>query len=430
MPRLRLTVLLLLGAAATILLGLLLFPFLPALVTSGVLATLSYPAHRKLRKSVKQEDFAAFLSTAAVFFLVLLPALGFSIVLINQIIQGVDWLAGVMEEVTAPGGPITAAWQSITARLGLEMPALGESLSDELSGLLGLLGTRTLQFLSGLGGWLLQAGAALFALFYFIRDGDGLMRRLTWLVPLDREETEYLIERTRNVIYATVYGNIVVAVVQGGLGGLVFWALGIPAAALWGTLMGILSLLPVVGPPIVWLPAVLILLGAGDVVRAVVLFALGAGVIGTVDNPLRAILIGDRAHLHSLVVFFSVLAGLFAFGAIGVIVGPVLFVIAFSLIEMARLALDIAEEERPLAEAAGGEGPDLEEGMFTSEEFADEPGMGRVLWSRMKSWRQRAAPPPRSGEDRPERPGDRRPGAGEASEEDSEERPAPPAERD
>lgn len=353
--RMRLVVLMALGGGAVVLLTLLLFPFLPALVTSAVLATLCYPAHRRLLQMVRQPDVAAFLTTTAVFFLVLLPTVGLSLVLIDQVRQGVEWLGNVVESLMAPGGLVTRGVDYLQGYLGVEAEEITGRVTEEMSGLVGLLARRTFSFLSGLGGWLLQAAAALFTLFYFLRDAEGLMGTVKWLIPLDPKTTDGLVEKTRDVIFATVLGNVAVAVVQGTLGGFAFWILGLPASALWGTVMGVLSLLPVVGPALVWIPAVLILLGEGEILRGLVLLVIGGGVISTVDNYLRAVLIGGRAHLHSLLVFFSVLAGLFAFGAVGIFVGPVLFVIALSLLEIARAALDPPRGGSAPA-AAGGAG--------------------------------------------------------------------------
>lgn len=351
--RLRLGIALALGLAGTVLLGLLLYPFLPALVTSAVLATLFFPAHQRVRGWIGQRDVAALLSTTAVFFLVLVPAILVSVVLIDNVRQGVEWLRGVVESATAPGGWLTRAVELASTHLDIEAEEMTGQATDELSRLLGLLARRTFTFLSGLGGWLLQAGAALFTLFYFLRDGDGFMRTVKWLIPLDAATTDRLVLRTKDVIFATVWGNVAVAIVQGGLGGLAFWILGLPAAALWGSVMGVLSLLPVVGPMMVWLPGGLILLFQGEIVRGLLLLAFGGGIISTVDNYLRAVIIGERAEMHSLVVFFSVLAGLFAFGAVGIFVGPVVFVIAFSVIEVARVTLDAAEGSRIVAPGAG-----------------------------------------------------------------------------
>lgn len=354
----RLTVLLVLAAAAVYLLVRLLAPFLPALVTSAVLAVLVYPAYARFEGWVVGHDgwlghrnVAAFTGTVAVFFLVLVPVVALSLVLVQEVARNAEWAVREVGRVLGPGGTLRGWAATAADYLGVEGAELRESLSGQLEGGVSALTARTLSFLSGLGGWLLQAGAALFTLFYMLRDADGIVRSATWLVPLEEEQTGRLFRRARDVIHATVYGNVVVAAVQGALGGLAFWAVGLPAAVLWGTVMGVLSLLPVVSAPLVWIPAGVYLLATGRTVEGVVLLAFGALVIGTVDNYLRAVLVSERARLHPLAVFLSVLGGLFLFGAVGLFLGPVLFVVGLSLLEMARLALD--PEARPALAADG-----------------------------------------------------------------------------
>jgi predicted PurR-regulated permease PerM len=344
---LRLTILLVLAAAAVYLLGYLLWPFFPALMTSAVMAALVYPAYRPFESWVGQKDVAALATTIVVFFLVLVPMVGLSLILADQVGTGIDWLRREAAGMLAPEGALNAWLETAAGYLGVDGTGLPETVTAQMQDLVRLLAGRTLNFLSGLGGWLLQAGAAVFAFFYLIRDADGIMRSLTWLVPLEKQETEGLVRRTRDVIYATVYGNVVVAIVQGALGGLAFWVLGLPASALWGTVMVLLSLLPIVGAPFVWAPAGVILVVTGEVGRGIALLIVGALLISTIDNYLRAVLVSDRTQLHPLVVFFSVLGGLFAFGAVGLFVGPVLFAVGLTILEMARLAMEPGADVLP-----------------------------------------------------------------------------------
>lgn len=344
---LRRTILLVLAAVAVYLLGYLLWPFFPALVTSAVMAALVYPAYRPFESWLGQKDVAALATTIVVFFLVMVPMVALSLVLADQVGTGIDWLRREAAGMLAPEGALNTWLETTAGYLGVEGTRLPETVTAQMQDVVRLLAGRTLNFLSGLGGWLLQAGAAVFAFFYMLRDADGIMRSLTWLVPLETEETESLVRRTRDVIYATVYGNVVVAIVQGTLGGLAFWVLGLPASALWGTVMVLLSLLPIVGAPFVWAPAGVILVLTGEVGRGVVLLIVGALLISTIDNYLRAVLVSDRTQLHPLVVFFSVLGGLFAFGAVGLFVGPVLFAVGLTILEMARLAMEPGAEVLP-----------------------------------------------------------------------------------
>jgi predicted PurR-regulated permease PerM len=217
---------------------------------------------------------------------------------------------------------------------------VAEAARNQIQQLGGFLAGSTVGLVSGLGGVLLQAGVALFTLYYLLADGPELLGGLSRFVPVDDDLTDALVARSREIIFATVYGHVIVAIIQGVLAGLVWWALGLPGPALWGTVMLIFSLLPAVGPPVVWVPTVAVLALQGDVWRAVALAALGAFVIGTIDNLLRPRLVSDRAQLHPLVGFFSVLGGIVLFGLAGLFMGPIVWVVGQTLLEVTRAALD------------------------------------------------------------------------------------------
>lgn len=355
LKRVRLGALIVLGLAGAYTLGRLLWPFLPALMISAVAAVLVYPAYRRFETRVGQRDVAAFLGTTAVFFLVLLPVVGLSLLLVDQVLLGLDWATRTADDLLEPGGLVEGWLDTLSGyagALGIEPASLSRQVTEQVQGVASTLASRTFTFLSGLGGWLLQAGVAIFTLFYMLRDAEVIIAGIKWLIPLDGSRTEHLFRRARDVTYATMFGTLAVALTQGTLGGLTFWALGLPAAALWGTVMGVVGLVPGLGPPLVWIPAAAILLFTGEVARGLALVAVGGLIVGTVDNVLRAVLVAGRAQLHPLAVLLSVLGGLFLFGGLGLFVGPVLFVVALSLIEMARLALEPGGEMLP----AGDEG--------------------------------------------------------------------------
>lgn len=336
----RQVVVLALGIAATYLIGLLLWPFLPAIVTSAALAALVYPAHQRVEERLRHPDLAAFVDTTIVFFAILLPVVALSFVLVGELRTGIEEVTRQMSGMLAPGSGLREWMERAGGHLGLDPDQVSGQLGEQMQQVPSILADRTLSFLSGLGGWLLQAGTAVFTLYFMLRDGDSLVEMTRWLIPLDQEYTDRLLHRAREVTYATMYGNVVVAAVQGALVGGVFWLAGLSAAALWGTITAALSLLPVVGAPLVWVPAGIILMSGGRVGTGLAVLAFGFFVVSTVDNWLRAVLVSDRAQLHPLVVFFSVLGAVFVFGAVGIFVGPVLFVVGLSLIETARLVLE------------------------------------------------------------------------------------------
>jgi len=172
-----------------------------------------------------------------------------------------------------------------------------------------------------------------------LRDGHQLVRRLREAIPLELDVKRSLATKFATVIRATVKGNIVVAMVQGALGGFIFWALDLQAPVLWGVLMAFLSLLPAVGAAVVWLPVAVYLLLTGSVVQGGVLIAFGVLVIGLVDNVLRPILVGKDTKMPDYVVLLSTLGGISLFGLNGFVIGPVIaamFMAAWDLLVSAR----------------------------------------------------------------------------------------------
>jgi len=338
--RAREMLLLALAAGAMCVVGLMLRPFLPAMVTSWVLSVLVLPVYRRIRNRLGHPNVVALLATVVVFFLGLIPAVGVSLLLLEQIRIGVEWLGSDVSGLLGPTGHVAALIDRVSTHLGVDPTDLGPIFTQQAQLFVSTLASRTVGLFTGLGGWLLQAGVALFTLFYLLRDGDSVIDYVKWLLPLDDAASERLFRKASEITHATVFGSLVVAFVQAALGGLAFWILGLPAPVVWAALMGMLSILPAVGAWFVWAPAGVVLLASGEAIKGIILLAMGAFLISTVDNVLRSILVSDRTHLHPLIAFFSVLGGLFVFGAAGVFIGPVLFVMALTLIEISRLTLE------------------------------------------------------------------------------------------
>jgi predicted PurR-regulated permease PerM len=179
----------------------------------------------------------------------------------------------------------------------------------------------------------------LYLLFFLLRDGDDLSRRITKAIPLRPDHQRALLDTFTTVIRATVKGNIVVAVLQGALGGLIFWLLGIRAPLLWAAVMAVLSLLPAVGAALVWFPVAVYLLATGAVWQGVVLIAYGMLIIGLVDNVVRPILVGQDTKMPDYVVLIATLGGIAIFGINGFVIGPVIaamFIAAWDIYSASR----------------------------------------------------------------------------------------------
>ena len=189
----------------------------------------------------------------------------------------------------------------------------------------------------------------LYILFFLLRDGDELMRRVREAIPLAPERREALLTKFGLVVRASVKGNVVVAIVQGALGGLIFWIMGIHGVLLWSVVMAILSLLPAVGTALVWGPVALYFLATGAVVKGVVLIAYGVLVIGLVDNVLRPLLVGKDTRIPDYVILVATLGGIAVFGVNGFIIGPViaaLFLAAWDLFIESRGSAETDRQHR------------------------------------------------------------------------------------
>jgi predicted PurR-regulated permease PerM len=193
-------------------------------------------------------------------------------------------------------------------------------------------------------GVVVQMFLVVFTMFYLFRDGAALRRALDDMLPLEHTQTRDVLARTREVIGATVYGVLVIALIQGVLGAFIFWVLGLPSPLLWGVVMFFLSMIPMAGAFLVWAPAALFLAVTGFWIKALILVGWGILVVGSIDNVLSPKLVGQRTRLHELLIFFSVLGGLEVFGVLGLVLGPVVVAITLALIEMVRQANRPARE--------------------------------------------------------------------------------------
>ncbi len=174
----------------------------------------------------------------------------------------------------------------------------------------------------------------LYVLFFLLRDRRQALDRLRSLAPLAPAEMDRLIGRCHDTIYATVYGTLATSAVQGLLGGLMFWWLGLPSPLLWGLVMALLSVVPVAGAFVVWVPAALYLAADGSWVKALILTIWGVAVVGTSDNLLRPVLVGHRLEQHTVLAFFAVIGGLVVFGASGLILGPLVLTLTTVFLEI------------------------------------------------------------------------------------------------
>jgi predicted PurR-regulated permease PerM len=321
----------------------LLLPFLPALAWSLALAVIFTPVHGLVEARLGDHNLSAAITTLLIGLLVVIP-----IVLIGGwVVQAAAEGAATIQDRLASG-----EWRRAIESNELLAPFsrwigridLGSLIENVATWLSSMSASFVSQSVLGLLTFLLT----FYLLFYFLRDRRQALKWLCEISPLSNAEMRLMFARVKDTVEATVYGTLVVAVIQGTLGGLMFWLLGLPAPILWGLVMAVLAVVPILGAFVIWIPAAIYLTLAGEVGKAIILAAWGAVVVGGIDNLLYPILVKDRLRVHTVPAFIAIVGGLILFGASGILLGPLVVTATMFFLEIWRVPVG-GEEPREKA---------------------------------------------------------------------------------
>ncbi|MEO5565246.1 MAG: AI-2E family transporter [Luteimonas sp.] len=305
-------------------------PFVPALAWALALALLLVPVQRWLEGKLRSRGLAAGVLVLLAGLVVVFPAMLIGDRMIAEASGGADTIAAAVD---------SGVWRQDLKSYPMLVPAanwierqfdLPDTVNAVTSWLTSAVGSLARESMLQVIGMILT----LYLMFYFLRDRRAILASIEALSPLSRPDTARMFSDIDDTVHATVYGTLIVAMVQGTLGGLMFWWLGLPAPLLWGVVMGLLAVVPVLGAFIVWIPAALFLLLDGSGGKALILTLWGSIVVGGIDNVLYPMLVGRRLKMHTLMAFVSIVGGLIVFGSAGLILGPVTFAITRRLLEI------------------------------------------------------------------------------------------------
>ena len=311
--------------------------FLVTVTLAAVLAGISRPAYLALvRRLSGRKRIASVLTVLGLLLLVLVPLSGFLALVVSQAVQ-VTELADPWIREQSSRWPQFTAWLQTLPLVGPMIPEQG-ALVARAGELVSRLGTFLIQNVgtatAGTVNVVLQLFVMLYAMYFFLIDGPAILEKVLYYLPLPDVEERALMGRFVSVARATIKGSILVGLIQGALAGGAFFALRLPAAAFWATVMAVLSVIPVLGSGIIWGPAALVLMGTGRPAAGVGLALYGILIVSTIDNFLRPRFIGRDTKMHDLLVLLSTFGGLAMFGLSGFIVGPIvaaLFVTSWEL---------------------------------------------------------------------------------------------------
>lgn len=335
--------------------------FLQPIFWAIALGILIYPAHARIGGMLpNRPSLTAALSMLLVVLIVVIPLLGV--------------IAAVTTEAAAVYGrlnenelELTGLYERIQAQLP-QLLTLLESIGVDPQRIQEQLSTGAVQVSRFIAQQALSLGQntvritvffflMLYLLFFFLRDGVRMLDGLVRALPLGDERERHLLERFAEVSRATIKGTLVVGVVQGTIGGLTFAFVGIGAPVMWGVVMALASILPAIGPALVWVPASIVLIVNAQYVAAAIVIAVGAFVIGLVDNLLRPILVGRDTKLPDYLILLSTLGGLAAFGLAGIVIGPIIAAFFLSVWQMAEEEYGGTDAAAALEPPEGDDGP-------------------------------------------------------------------------
>jgi predicted PurR-regulated permease PerM len=316
-------------------------PFIISVLMAAIFAGMTRPVFQWLVKKTRgREVTSAVLTVLAILILIIGPAIFFVGMLANEALNVSEsvgpWIQAQAENPGAIGlrfgnwarnlpvvGALLPEWEVILGKLGEIAGNIGGFLVSGLAS-----ATR------GTVNFILQLCIMLYANYFFLRSGKEALAKIMYLVPLESEQEDRLVSRFVSVTRATLKGTLAIGVIQGTLAGLAFAIAGIDGAIFWGTIMAVLSIIPAVGAAIVWIPAVIYLFATSHVLAGVGLLVWCGIVVGSSDNILRPILVGKDTKMPDLLVLLSTLGGIGVYGALGVIIGPIIAALFLTVWEL------------------------------------------------------------------------------------------------
>lgn len=308
-------------------------PFMSPLAWALALAIAARPIHTWIARRVHRCAVSAGLAVVVIAAIIITPAVFVGHQLVKEATSAAagmqaftkdeNWRKQVLQKSPALEKIVTAVEQN-------------PGVSSQLQGMAGDVGKYLTGAVTGSAWAVVELLLTLFVLFFLFRDRQEAEAALRSLVPLSKRETNQVMQRVSDTVHATIYGTLTVAAIQGALGGLMFWWLGVPAPIVWGAVMALLAVIPVLGAFVVWVPAAIFLAMSGQMGKALILTAWGLIVVSMIDNLLYPILVGKRLRMHTVPVFFSVVGGLMVFGAAGLVLGPVVLALTVAVLEIWR----------------------------------------------------------------------------------------------
>jgi predicted PurR-regulated permease PerM len=316
-----------------------LIPFLNSIAWAVVFSIVFYPVYIFILRYLRFKVVASTVTLVIIILIILGPITYLSFILIDEIRDTIKTInEGSLDSIKDifANPKITDLIDKIQSHIGMEGLDMGEIIKVNIKKI-GAVVTNSLSTgITNIAGMFIDFIFMLFAVFFLLKDGPGFLMRIRDYLPFNEEDKNRLISKVKDMVISTVFGGVVVAIVQGVIGGFAFYFLGIKSPVLWGASISVMSFLPLLGTFSIWGPMTGYLFIQGNYVKGITLLLIGVLGISMVDNILKPIIISGRTKMPTLAVFFSVLGGIKLFGFIGFIMGPLVLALFVSVFEIFR----------------------------------------------------------------------------------------------
>lgn len=317
-------------------------PFALPIITAAVIAYVFYPLYNFINKRLKKKNLSALIMCLFVLILVILPFLFILNSLLREIPSAYNWVSNTLQNSKIWHDYI---YEQLYTDFGINL---------NIGNIIGSISTNLLRaiqgFLASVPSRILSMAISAFFLFFFFRDGYGMLKRLAYYLPFNKKETTILFRETKKMADAVIYGQIITSVIQGILATIAYSVVGLNAPLFWGILTLFGSLIPMVGPGLVYIPLSITLIVTSfaasntfGVIKGILLLLFSLGVISSVDNIVKPLVISDKVKIHPALIVLGVVGGLTAFGVIGVILGPLILAFLMTLFNIYEMKEGIFE---------------------------------------------------------------------------------------
>lgn len=320
-------------------------PFFVPICWAAVFSILFYPLYERLLTRIKRKGITSAIVCFLIVVLIIAPLAYLFVALVNEAVMAVGkinemYKSGKLQELLDVNIPLLNTMsEKLADYFDLSKVDFSELAKDAVNKVSGTVVSQTTWLIANFTKAIFYFALMVFTMYYFFKEGETIICKLKRLVPMTVQQVNITFSQLRDIIQATMYGGLAIALLQGIMGGIMFWAVGIPSPVFWGAIMAFLSIVPLVGAFLVYVPAGLLLIISGSYVKGLMVILIGSIVISQVDNVIRPFLIAGKTAMHPLLLFFCILGGIYVFGMLGIVLGPMIGAVFMALVDIMDMSL-------------------------------------------------------------------------------------------